>query len=84
MVAHTCDCNTQEPEAGGVLQFQGQLGLPSEFKSSLNCTVRPCFKKIKKNYKHTSKRPLYQRNDKLRACIHVVKMLKILNINDKI
>lgn len=34
--AHTCDPGIQEAEAGGPLQVQGQLGLPSEMLSQKN------------------------------------------------
>jgi hypothetical protein len=41
MVAHACNSNTQEAEAGRCLWVQDQLGLHSEFQDSQSYTEKP-------------------------------------------
>jgi hypothetical protein len=51
MVAHACDPNTWEAEAGESW-VQGQPSLQKEFKASLSYMVRLCIKKKKKKTKN--------------------------------
>lgn len=43
--AYTYNPSTREAEEEGVIRVQGQPGLHSEFRASLNYTVRPRLKK---------------------------------------
>lgn len=42
MEALTYNPSTEEAEAGGLLQIQGQSELHCEFKASKGCRVKPC------------------------------------------